>query len=82
MSDVRGYSYALVKSIQAADPDKIGVQLADFCLHHDIPVATVARAFEVTRQTVYSWFTGKFQPKAPHVAQIAEFMAAWPKPQA
>jgi len=82
MSDARGYSYALVKAIQAADPDKLGVQLADFCLKYDIPAAKIAAALGVTRQTVYSWFTGKFQPKGTHAVQIADFMAARSKPQA
>lgn len=82
MSDARGYSYSLVKAIQAADPALLGVQLADYCLHHEIPVAAVARTLGVTRQTVYSWFTGTFRPRGEFIEKINSFMAGPPKAQA
>ncbi len=82
MSDARGYSYSLVQAIQAADPTLLGVQLADYCLHHKIPVTVVARSLGVTRQTVYSWFTGTFRPRGEAIAKINSFMTGSPKAQA
>lgn len=82
MSDSRGYSYSLVQAIQAADPALLGVQLADYCLHHGISVSTVARTLGVTRQTVYSWFTGTFRPRGVAIEKINSFMAGEPKAQA
>ena len=82
MSDARGYSYSLVQAIQAADPTLLGVQLADYCLHHKIPVTVVARSLGVTRQTVYSWFTGTFRPRGEAIAKINSFMTGPPKAQA
>lgn len=82
MSDARGYSYPLVQAIQAADPTLLGVQLADYCLHHGIPVTVVAKSLGVTRQTVYSWFTGTFRPKGDSIAKINNFMTGPPKAQA
>lgn len=82
MSDARGYSYSLVRAIQAADPALIGVQLADYCLHHGISVTVVARSLGVTRQTVYSWFTGTFRPRGRAIEKINSFMTEPPKAQA
>lgn len=62
MSDLRGYSYATVLSIQAADPTLPGVQLGLLCVAQMSPVHSVAKQCGVSRQTVYSWFTGRFRP--------------------
>ena len=82
MSDARGYSQALVKAVYAADPSLLGVQLAGYCMHHGIPVAVAARSLGVTRQTVYSWFTGTFRPRGEAIAKINSFMTGPPKAQA
>lgn len=75
MSDSRGYSYALGKAINAADPKLLGVRLGRVCVAKDVPVTTVATRCGVSRQTVYWWFTGVFKPKpklAELIAQILE----------
>ena len=75
MSDSRGYSYALVKAINAADSKLLGVRLGRVCVAKDVPVTTVATRCGVSRQTVYWWFTGVFKPKpklAELIAQILE----------
>ena len=55
---LRGYSFRLVRANQAADTKKIGVQLGRYCIAKDIPVAEIAEKFDVSRMTIYSWFTG------------------------
>lgn len=82
MSDARGYSHALMKAIQTADSNSLGVQLAHYCLKHEVPVAVVARTLGVTRQTVYSWFTGTFRPRGTAIEKITAFMTDLPKAQA
>ena len=75
MSDARGYSYALVRVIQAADPKLLGVRLGTLCVAKDIPVAQVAARFNVSRQTVYWWFTGKYKPQSGVAEEIEQMLA-------
>jgi DNA-binding transcriptional regulator YiaG len=77
MSDFRGYSYAIVKTIKAADPLLPGVQLAKVCVASNVSVASVAAALGVSRQTVYSWFTGRFKPKSSEVSRIEDLIAQY-----
>lgn len=79
MSDARGYSYAFVKRVQAADKKLIGVRLGLLCIAQDIPVATIAKSLSTTRQTVYSWFDGTFQPKPAYNDKIAELLVEYAK---
>lgn len=72
MSDSRGYSYTLVRAIQGADDKMPGVQLGQTCIKLGIPAAQVALSLGVSRQTVYSWFTGRFKPKADQLEKILD----------
>lgn len=66
----RGYSYAIVKRVRAADPMHIGVKLGRVCVENDIPVSTVAKELGVSRLTVYAWFEGKFYPKPEMLPKV------------
>lgn len=66
----RGYSYALVKRVQSADPMHIGVKLGKICIDKDIPVSLVAETLKVSRLTVYAWFEGKFYPRPEMVPKV------------
>lgn len=79
MSDFRGYSYAIVKTIQAADATLPGVRLARVCVASNVSVASVAAALGVSRQTVYSWFTGRFKPKSSEVNRIEDLIVQYRK---
>ena len=57
-----GYSLRLAERNSQANEKKLGVQLGRVCIHHNIPVAVVAKEFKVTRQTVYNWFSGVNSP--------------------
>jgi len=74
MSDFRGYSYTIVKAIAAADQTLPGVRLAQVCVTHDISVASVAETLGVSRQTVYSWFIGRFKPRQHEANRIEELI--------
>lgn len=60
---MRGYSIRMAEAIREADGNLLGVQLGRACLARDISVTDVAKALGVTRQTIYSWFTGAGEPK-------------------
>ena len=77
MSDNRGYSYTIVKAIQAADQTLPGVKLAQLCVSRNISVASVAADLGVSRQTVYSWFTGRFKPRQSEATRIAKLTARY-----
>jgi predicted DNA-binding protein YlxM (UPF0122 family) len=71
---LRGYSFRLVRANQAADTKKIGVQLGRYCIAKDIPVAEIAEKFDVSRMTIYSWFTGVAEPHRSKAEQIAAML--------
>lgn len=79
MSDLRGYSYTIVKAVKAADQTLPGVRLAQVCVAHDIPVTAVANKLSVSRQTVYSWFTGRFKPTQVMAARIETLILQYRK---
>ena len=68
---LRGYSYRLVKAVQAADPNLVGVKLGLHCIANDIPVWEIADKLGVSRMAVYSWFTGVSKPH-PLKAEIIQ----------
>lgn len=70
---MQGYTIRVAEAINNADGDLVGVQLGRLCIKHDIAVTKVAKYLGVTRQTVYSWFVGKSEPK-PHYADAVERM--------
>ena len=72
---LRGYSYRLVKANKAADSKHIGVKLGRYCITNDIPVAQIAEMFNVSRMTVYNWFSGLVVPHRAKVAQIEKLLS-------
>ena len=73
---LRGYSYKLVQAIRAADPKLVGVRLGLTCIESNIPVSEIAEAFNVSRMTVYSWFTGASKPHAKKATLIEKFLSS------
>ena len=59
---MQGYTIRVAEAINNADGKLLGVQLGRLCLQHNVGVGVVANRLGVTRQTVYSWFTGKSKP--------------------
>ena len=74
MSKSRGYSHNLVKLIEGADPQLIGVQLGRMCIENDIPVGEIATSLNVSRMTVYHWFAGRFTPRQEYVTRIEQLL--------
>lgn len=67
---MHGYTIRIAEAINNADGDLVGVKLGQLCIKHDIAVTKVAKYLGVTRQTVYSWFTGKSQPQASYADAV------------
>jgi len=57
-----GYSVDLIKRNKEADSKLTGVKLGRFCIKAGFSVSYVAEKLDVSRQTIYNWFTGKSSP--------------------
>jgi hypothetical protein len=55
----RTYGDKLLLQLQQADSNLLGVQLGRLCVEANLPVAYVAAALEVSRNTVHLWFRGQ-----------------------
>ena len=69
-----GYSLRLVQLNRDADSSSLGVRLGRLCIAHDISVAEVARRCNVSRVTVYNWFSGVTAPKTSKLPTIKKFI--------
>ena len=71
MTMMYGYSSRIVTINKKANGHLLGVQLGRECMRCNIPVTQVARELKASRQTIYNWFCGEYDPcegKAPAVA--------------
>lgn len=71
---VFGYSLWLLELNKEADGKLLGVKLGRECIKRNISVATVAKKFKVSRQTVYNWFSGKVEPNENRHAAIQAYL--------
>ena len=55
----RSYSEGFITLVEEADPSRVGIMLAKVCLKAKLPAKYVAKAMNVSRMTMYSWFRGK-----------------------
>ena len=55
----RTFGDKLLLQLKDGDPTLLGVQLGRLCVEANLPVAYVAIALEVTRNTVHLWFRGQ-----------------------
>lgn len=74
-----GYSLRLIQLNRAA-AKSLGVKLGRACIEHNMPVAVVAERLGVSRQTVYSWFTGASVPRSSTEERIKTFMDTLSRP--
>lgn len=77
---MQGYTVQFVQRVRSSDRSKIGVALGNDAVDKNIPIAAVAEYVGVTRVTVYSWFTGKFNPRGHNVELLKEFIANYVEP--
>ena len=58
---MRGYSQIIIESNQKAK-ETAGTLLGKLCITLKYPASQVAKDLNVSRQTVYDWFSGKTKP--------------------
>ena len=73
--DHRGYSKRIVDANAKATTDSLGVLLGRHCIRHEISAADIAKQFDVSRMTVYKWFTGEAEPRLKRRLRIQLFLA-------
>ena len=64
-----GYSARLIRYNKAA-ADSPGVRLGAICIAKDVSVASAAKHFGVSRQTIYNWFRGDYPPRNTYLDAI------------
>lgn len=69
-----GYSLRLIEKNKEADEQHLGVRLGRVCIAREIPVSEIATKFNVTRQTVYNWFSGVVSPADTLTDDIEAFL--------
>lgn len=55
----RTFGDKLLLQLKGGDSSLLGVQLGRLCVEANLPVAYVAEALEVSRNTVHLWFRGR-----------------------
>jgi DNA invertase Pin-like site-specific DNA recombinase len=65
----------MAKIVAALDQSSTVVQFATYCIEREIPVDEVAKAFRVTRATVYNWFKGTYSPREKQVARMQSILS-------
>jgi len=59
-----GYSARTIQLNKAADPRRLGVALGRAAIELGVSVSDVATMLGISRQTVYNWFVGNYDPRA------------------
>jgi hypothetical protein len=69
-----GYSLNVILLNEKAEQGLLGVKLGKKCIKRKIPVSRVATSLGVSRQTVYNWFIGAYEPKGDSVEAIKQLI--------
>lgn len=70
-----GYSAHTILLNKKADIDRLGVELGRTAIKKGVSVADIALSLGVSRQTVYNWFVGAYDPKADQLKNITKLLA-------
>jgi transcriptional regulator with XRE-family HTH domain len=71
---MHGYTITLASIIKRAPKNKIGVRLGRACVDANVSVIEVAEHFGVSRPTIYSWFTGRANPRMSQEEAIEQYI--------
>jgi DNA-binding XRE family transcriptional regulator len=69
-----GYSAKTIQLNKRADGSKLGVALGKAAIKLGISVTDVATTIGVSRQTVYNWFTGSYDPKDTYTKSVTNLL--------
>jgi transposase len=70
-----GYSANTIQLNKKADGKRLGVALGRAAIKNGMPVAEIAMVLQVSRQTVYNWFVGAYDPKPEQTKDIEKLIA-------
>ena len=70
---MRGYSQNIIENNNKAG-DTIGTLLGRLCIAIKYPVGQVAKELNVSRQTVYDWFSGITKPSKHMEPKVMELI--------
>jgi transcriptional regulator with XRE-family HTH domain len=71
---MHGYTLLLADTIKRAPRNKLGVRLGRACLAANVSVIEAADHFGVSRPTIYSWFTGRCNPRYSQEDAIEQYI--------
>lgn len=71
---MHGYTITLANVIKRAPKHKVGVRLGKACIAAEVSVIEVAEHFGVSRPTIYSWFTGRSNPRQNQEEAIEQYI--------
>lgn len=71
----RGYDTTVAHKVLGLTPSTAVVELGQFCVRNNVPVAYVAQRLSVSRATVYSWFLGRSTARSRAEADAAALLA-------
>ncbi len=74
-----GYSARIIGLNAKANQERLGVTLGRVCIALDIPVSNIAEAIGVSKQTIYNWFMGAYEPHASCKAAVDALIQALDK---
>lgn len=74
-----GYSAKTIQLNKRADSNRLGVALGKASIKLGISVADVAGTLKVSRQTIYNWFIGSYDPKDIYTKSITSLLNSFNK---
>jgi DNA-binding XRE family transcriptional regulator len=69
-----GYSARTIHLNKEADHRRLGVALGRAAIELGISVTDIATHLGVSRQTVYNWFVGSYDPKASLTGDVTKLL--------
>lgn len=70
---MRGYSQFIVEANREAEPS-IGVHLGALCIDRKISATDVSKKLNISKQTVYDWFSGKTIPSYKKLNELQAYI--------
>jgi hypothetical protein len=70
-----GYSAKTIELNKKASSTRLGVALGRAAIKKGVPVVDIAFMLNVSRQTVYNWFIGAYDPKPELTKSITKLIA-------